>query len=308
MADAQPNMQAGVNALSAIPTMQDVAAAHTKADAARQAQTQEFSPQVSAAGNQINQSYEQENAALKAQPQVQTPQDKFKPALNDMSSLGTILMVMGALAGRNTMQPMTAALNNMTGVMTGMKEGNEEQIKQQKEQFDANYKVGMDKYNSFVNERNEIHERYKGDRAQMQEHLQDLYRRMGMSEKEVDRLESNAMDLQKLASAAEEKNAALQARHEDMQLMAQTRQNVADTGAISRERNVDVQVGARTDAQREKDVFTLKNEKTKALAKVKPGTPAYKQISAQFDAAIQEAQQAGGGTPSTSKDPLGLFN
>ena len=188
MANPQQVSSAQVQPPAPAPTVDPSSAA-----AAMQAMNARWQPQINQASEDLQKSYASENQALAAQPKVAPPQQDFKPVMKDMDGLTGIMLVLGALGGRHTMQPMTAALNNMTGVLTGLKEGNDEQVKMQRQQFEDNYKQGMERYKAFIDERNEIHNKYMGDQAAMREHLNDLYRRMGVDEKQVQFLEGQEL-------------------------------------------------------------------------------------------------------------------
>ena len=136
---------------------------------------------------------------LRAVKPVEMPQTDFKPLTHSMSSFSALLMVVGALAGRKTMQPMTAALNNMTGVMKGLKEGDQQLYDMHKAEFERNYKVGMDKYNAFIEKRREIIMDAKGDMAVVNQKMLDLYRESGMDIKTQQAMEHGMHDTSKLA-------------------------------------------------------------------------------------------------------------
>ena len=117
-------------------------------------------------------------------PLPDKPLAQFTPEQTQaFSGFSAALMVMGALAGRNTMQPATAALNNMTGVMQGIQQGRQDVYKKNKEEFDSNYKIAMDNYQKVFDQRKQIMEESKGDLAVEKELMNQWRLQNGISEK-----------------------------------------------------------------------------------------------------------------------------
>ena len=73
-----------------------------------------------------------------------------------LSDSFSAFMTLGALAGLLSKTPMTAALNNMTGAIKGVQEGDEEQYKRQYEQFQQNYQKAVDANKAKIDEYNRI--------------------------------------------------------------------------------------------------------------------------------------------------------
>jgi len=121
---------------------------------------------------------------LAANPLPSEPLAKFTPEQQkSFSTLSSMLLVLGSLMGRKTMAPATAALNNMTGVMQGIKQGNAEAYTKNKQEFDANYKVAMENYNRALDRRKEIMAESKGDLAVEKELMNQWRLNEGISEK-----------------------------------------------------------------------------------------------------------------------------
>jgi hypothetical protein len=73
-----------------------------------------------------------------------------------LSDSFSAFMTLGALAGLLSKTPMTAALNNMTGAIKGVQEGDEEQYKRQYDQFTQNYQKAIDANKAKLDEYNRI--------------------------------------------------------------------------------------------------------------------------------------------------------
>lgn len=105
-------------------------------------------------------------------PKVELPSAEFHPLPpKESSELFSLLMVMSALGGRTTHTPFTAALNNMTGVMKGQKEKNDQMVAEQRDQFKLNFDSGMAKYKGMMEEKRNILEKYHYDMAAAQGEL-----------------------------------------------------------------------------------------------------------------------------------------
>lgn len=117
---------------------------------------------------QSNQSeFDKQYAAI---PEPQLPESEFHPLPpKESSTLFSLMMILGALGGRTTHTPMTAAMNNMTGIMRGQKEKNDQMVAAQKEQFQMNFKNGIEKAKMMLDEKQKILEKHKYDAASMQE-------------------------------------------------------------------------------------------------------------------------------------------
>ena len=121
---------------------------------------------------------------LAANPLPTEPLAKFTPEQQkSFSTMSAMLLVLGSLMGRKTMAPATAALNNMTGVMQGIKQGNTEAYTKNKQEFDENYKIAMENYNRALDRRKEIMAESKGDLAVERELMNQWRLNEGISEK-----------------------------------------------------------------------------------------------------------------------------
>jgi hypothetical protein len=68
----------------------------------------------------------------------------------------TAFMTLGALAGLLTRQPMTAALNNMTGAIEGIQKGDMDQYERNFKEWQTNYKTAADKNKASLEEHQRI--------------------------------------------------------------------------------------------------------------------------------------------------------
>ena len=117
-------------------------------------------------------------------PLPEKPLGQFtQPQTEHLSAFSSMLMVMGAMAGRRTMAPATAALNNISGIMQGMHEGNLEAYNKNKSEFEANYKRAVDNYNDVVARRKEIMDISKGDLAVKDKMMHDFFLEQGIEAK-----------------------------------------------------------------------------------------------------------------------------
>jgi hypothetical protein len=157
-------------------------------DALLQKQRKELAPKISAAQEELKKSgaekeavqkraveakepkYKAYEAAEKAYTEVEPPtlqeppkstirQDPTEQAKETFSSLMAVSMLFGAL----TRQPMLAAMKNMTGVMQGMKEGNDARIQAETKEFERNYKQAIDSNKVNLDNYKNILEKKKGD-------------------------------------------------------------------------------------------------------------------------------------------------
>jgi hypothetical protein len=102
-----------------------------------------------------NSSKEISSMSEKGPDLVATPENKAKRMdAGSMAQAFSVFMALGALAGKSTKAPMTAALNNMTGALKGLQEGDEEQYKKATDEFNNNFakaaatnKARIDEYN-----------------------------------------------------------------------------------------------------------------------------------------------------------------
>jgi hypothetical protein len=121
---------------------------------------------------------------LAEHPLPREPLKQFTPEhTKEISVLTSMLMVMGALAGRRTMAPATAALNNMTGILTGIKQGRDDVYQKNLAEYKENFKVANENYNRVLEERKQIMESSKGDLKAEQDNMKMFFLREGISEK-----------------------------------------------------------------------------------------------------------------------------
>ena len=112
-----------------------------------------------------------------------TPMPQFHPIQpKDASAFFGIMMALGALSGRSTMAPMTAAMNNMTAIMKAQKENNTGMLAAQSAEFDRNYKTALDKHKEYVEEKKSILEKYKYDMAAAKDEMFILRAKYGVAE------------------------------------------------------------------------------------------------------------------------------
>jgi hypothetical protein len=117
---------------------------------------------------------EKASAAIESQFHPLPPRDTTK--------FTGLMLVLGALAGRNTMASMTAAMNNITGILKGQKDGNDEMVKSQKEQFEMNFKNGIEKAKLIADEKQQLLDKYKYDQGAMQEEYNIFKLRHGIGD------------------------------------------------------------------------------------------------------------------------------
>src|ERR1700690_2131149 len=90
---------------------------------------------------QAKEKIESQRAALPVPqaPQLQTPQQKVpEPQVTDVfKAMGSPLMLMALLGGAFTGAPITSALNNATGFLTGVQKGDVEATKNHFNEFQA---------------------------------------------------------------------------------------------------------------------------------------------------------------------------
>lgn len=168
---AQPTSPASLNTPAAQANQQR---------AALQALQATYAPEYSGLQKRLQQSQQQEQQQIASLPSVQQPEMKFDFKPKEMSDFAGLLMVIGALGGRHTLTPMTAALNNLSGVIKGHAEGNQQAFDQAKEQFKQNFDAGMQKYKEYIEAKKDIYTRNQGDRKEIEQELRELNLRYGM--------------------------------------------------------------------------------------------------------------------------------
>ena len=146
------------------------------------AQAAGISSDIGALSQQIQSTQKSTDEELKALGK-DTPLPQFHPIPpKDASKFFGMMMVLGALSGRSTMAPMTAAMNNMTAIMKAQKEHNTEMLAAQTAEFDRNYKTALDKHKEYVEEKKSILEKYKYDMAAAKDEMFILKAKYGVAE------------------------------------------------------------------------------------------------------------------------------
>jgi hypothetical protein len=152
------------------------------------ARTQPFAQQGAAIGSEIGDLQkkisgmeERASAELKGLDKP-APVQEFHPiAPKDASTFFAVMMALGALSGRSTMAPMTAAMNNMTAIMKGQKEGNDAMVASQAAQFDKNFKIATQKNKEYADEKKAILEKYHYDMAAAKDEMNFLSLKFGIA-------------------------------------------------------------------------------------------------------------------------------
>ena len=96
----------------------------------------------------------------------------FEPAkMNDAFSA---IMVLAAIAGSASRQPLTASLNFMTGALKGLKEGNQQEFERNYKEWDANFKKGVELQKQYNEKYKNIIENQNVSITQRKEMLRQL--------------------------------------------------------------------------------------------------------------------------------------
>jgi len=83
------------------------------------------------------------------------------------------------LGGALTRAPLTASMNNISGMINGMVQGNNQEFENQYKQFQANYQKGMSAHQAYNDDLNALKEKHKGDHEAFVEEKQLLDARYG---------------------------------------------------------------------------------------------------------------------------------
>jgi hypothetical protein len=259
-------------------------------DALLQKQRKELAPKISAAQEELKKSgaekeavqkraveakepkYKAYEAAEKAYTEVEPPtlqeppkstirQDPTEQAKETFSSLMAVSMLFGAL----TRQPMLAAMKNMTGVMQGMKEGNDARIQAETKEFERNYKQAIDANKVNLDNYKNILEKKKGDISAAKTELE---------------IEANRQGDQVLLAALKHDNlkeafGILQAQEKAIQVADEKIQGQRIRLEEFRQREADRRQAA--GEKRDKPILT-KDEKTGQMTLVYPDRPTGKQV------------------------------
>lgn len=201
-------------------------------------------------------------------PKVALPNTEFHPLPHKESSeLFSLMMIIGALGGRTTHTPMTAAMNNMTGIMRGQHEKNDQMVADQRDQFKLNFDSGMAKYKGMMEEKRNILEKYHYDMAAAQGELNTWKLQHGISDE--------------VAKASE-------TQHHHMQQSMDAASKLASDLKIA-----GVRAGVSTQGEKTKAITALTNKARELAAKTsKPEKKAA--IQTQLDADIAEINKQSG--------------
>lgn len=106
---------------------------------------------VKTAGDDLSQAVDKPAAT------VPVPTDKPKhPDPKQLQDTASSMMALAGLAGLLTRRPMTAALNNMTAAMEGVKEGSDEKYKKEYAEFQTNYKEALAQNKAALDEKEKV--------------------------------------------------------------------------------------------------------------------------------------------------------
>ena len=137
---------------------------------------------IDEAGAKEKQIYDQTRKQMAEKKPVAIPEYHQIPP-KDASTFFSMMMVLGALGGRSTMAPMTAAMNNMTGIMKAQNDHNDEMVAAQKEEFKRNFDHAMEVNKQMVEEKKQILENAKWNMAEAEAPLHDWELKYGVDER-----------------------------------------------------------------------------------------------------------------------------
>ena len=92
----------------------------------------------------------------------------------DASVFFSMMMVLGALGGKSSIAPMTAAMNNFSGIMKAQNDHNDEMLAAQKEQFKMNFDRAIEVNKQFVERKKQILQDANFDMARAEQPLKLL--------------------------------------------------------------------------------------------------------------------------------------
>ena len=101
----------------------------------------------------------------------------------DATMFMSMMMALGALSGRSTAAPMTAAMNNMTGIMKAQKDNNQEMLAAQKEEFNRNVDAALAKAKEFAEKKQDILEKFNYNMGAADHELKLAELEFGQAEK-----------------------------------------------------------------------------------------------------------------------------
>lgn len=112
------------------------------------------------------------------------PKSEFTPvAPKDASLFMSMMMVCAALSGRATLNPMAAAMNNMTGIMKAQNDNNAEMLAAQRADFKRNFDAGMEKMRSFYDRYDRLLKEKNYNMAAVKEDGDLLFKEYGIDDK-----------------------------------------------------------------------------------------------------------------------------
>lgn len=216
----------------------------------------------------IQTAFDKDYAAV---PKVDLPTAEFHPLpAKESSELFSLMMVIAVLGGRTTHTPMTAAMNNMTGIMKGQHEKNAAMVAEQKDQFRLNFDSGMAKYKGMMEEKRNILEKYHYDMAAAQGELNTWKLQHGVADAVAKADETHADHAAKSGAAAEK-------LANDLKLAG-------------------IRAGATDKASKDRSITALTNKARELQAKTS-NPEKKKKIQADLDADIAEINKQAGAAP-----------
>lgn len=161
-------------------------------------------------------------------PELTVPPPFVPPTRKDLSDGFTMLTTLAALGGLLTSQPLTTALNNLTGIVNAINEGNDENFQRSYKAYEAAYKQATATNNAKLHEYQAVLNNHKISLQEKTQQLRLIAKKYG-DEVKVAQLEMNqikmSLDLmakerayqlqvEKWHSQVEHWNASLQAQKE----------------------------------------------------------------------------------------------
>ena len=189
-----PDLQTGINAISMPPA--SVAGAIPQAVmppvdksmlANYQQQMRDTQARYDQSAQQLMSQQAQTQQQLKqdlAAPDMQVPDvskmqaPQFTP--QEIGQFGGLLMILGALAGRRTMEPATAAMNNMTAMLEGWHQRDMDKYNTEMAQFNKNVELAQKHASEVQKRRDEIIAQARGDTKEIQQQLHELHMQEGI--------------------------------------------------------------------------------------------------------------------------------
>jgi len=172
-----PSVEAGINAITSPAAEKSYyEGVQKKQDALSASQTEGLKK----FGARMGDVESAQKAELSAMPKVEAPKEtKFDH--KGASELSSLMLVFGALAGRKTATPLTAALGNMAAAMEGHVAGDAERFERESKQFKENFDLGMKNYENYIKGQQAIIEKHNGDRANIEREQKQFALENGVS-------------------------------------------------------------------------------------------------------------------------------